>query len=243
MDPDAALTEICRLTRSVHEAERAIADARAGLERAAAGGSKDDQLDSLNELTDTLTQAYSTATRLAEHVDALNAWLSNGGFSPARWSPVDHAAGAEPERLDPALQALAVAVADRLGLPTETVTAAMLNLDGEDLWARFAGPAVDELEVALFPGTSPEGDCLTCRGRRWLHMLTNGDHTRYWIERCDDCAPADFTDADAAQRAALVTGYAVGWARPANCDHEHPYLVDVPDECIARVEVPPPPAQ
>jgi hypothetical protein len=59
--------------------------------------------------------------------------------------------GARPDGLDPALVALADAVADRHGVPTVTVTAAMLRLDNDPdrLWA----PARDGDEHRLYvPG-------------------------------------------------------------------------------------------
>jgi hypothetical protein len=149
--------------------------------------------------------------------------------------------GIRRDGLDPALVALADAVADRHRLPTATITAAMLRLDSDpqQLWDRLGGPAVDALDDALFTDDAARADCVICGGRRWLHILTNSDDSRYWIERCDECSMADLTDDEAAEIAARETGYPVGWAIPVNCDHEHPFLAGVPDESIARDPVPP----
>jgi hypothetical protein len=69
--------------------------------------------------------------------------------------------------------------------------------------------------------------CPVCRDRHWLIMATNGDETRAWVERCDECAATTHTDRQAAELAAQALRRRVGWARPHGVDRSCPYLKSI----------------
>lgn len=54
-----------------------------------------------------------------------------------------------------------------------------------------------------------EGDRCECNDRGWWVIASDGDDSRDWVERCDDCRRFD-TDDDAAEAAAEATGRTVG---------------------------------
>lgn len=72
------------------------------------------------------------------------------------------------------------------------------------------------------------GDDDPCGGKGWLVMATNGDGSRDWIERDDECQLFD-NDADAAVAASLATGRAIAYATPIGCEHTQPYLEELPE--------------
>lgn len=79
-----------------------------------------------------------------------------------------------------------------------------------------------------------EGHRCECSDRGWWVIASDGDDSRDWVERCDDCRRFD-TDDDAAEAAAEATGRTVGFA-PLHEGTEdqtlspRPYLEAQPDE-------------
>lgn len=67
-----------------------------------------------------------------------------------------------------------------------------------------------------------------CKG--WAIFATNGDSSRDWIERCDDCQylgaddPRTVWDDEAAEHASAESGRAIGWALPFGVSSAHPFL-------------------
>lgn len=68
--------------------------------------------------------------------------------------------------------------------------------------------------------------CDACDNDGWLYMATDGDDSRAWIERCDNCALFEDDD-QAAKQASIDTGRWIGWASPADHDDVHPFLVNL----------------
>lgn len=76
--------------------------------------------------------------------------------------------------------------------------------------------------------------CESCRPSMHPGILfpvgTDGDFTRCWVERCDDCALYE-SDDDAAAALAQQFGVAVAWAPAGGSRHAQPFAVDACPFC------------
>jgi hypothetical protein len=89
------------------------------------------------------------------------------------------------------------------------------------------GPVREIPACAAGAGQATHVSCDTCGDLKWLVTAPDGDDTRAWIERCDDCTGAgDTTDEDAAGRAAEQLAATVATAHPHGDTHAgpRPYL-------------------